>query len=66
MKNRLGQLAIFPHNKARKPLPPVTTIPKTLARFWNHFAQRYIPRSNMKNKMTIDRLTSVSITRPSN
>ena len=28
-------------NKARKPLLPVATIPKTLARFWNHFAQRY-------------------------
>ena len=28
------------HNKARKPFPPVTTIPKTLARFWNHFALR--------------------------
>ena len=28
-------------NKARKPFPPVTTIPKTLARLWNHFAQRY-------------------------
>ena len=29
-------------NKARKPFPTVTTIPKTLARFWNHFAQRYV------------------------
>ena len=27
-------------NKARKPFPTVTTIPKTLARLWNHFAQR--------------------------
>ena len=27
-------------NKARKPLPAVATIPKTLARLWNHFAQR--------------------------
>ena len=28
-------------NKARKPLLPVATIPKTLARLWNHFALRY-------------------------
>ena len=27
-------------NKARKPFPTVTTIPKTLARLWNHFALR--------------------------
>ena len=27
-------------NKARKPLLTVATIPKTLARLWNHFAQR--------------------------
>ena len=27
-------------NKARKPLLPVATIPKTLARLWNHFALR--------------------------
>ena len=27
-------------NKARKLFPPVTTIPKTLARLWNHFALR--------------------------